>query len=156
MRIAHPDLSTANPQPSKKEGCYLEVLLLGSTTSRVELLIRHRGGLLRVDLHKGLAVLGNAGILVDSLDRAFGFAGATMYTLVRVYHEHTYVIALRGDPELVVIFLLFDIVEAIDRTNLYARPIFRSKTTQSNDVSHLSNPHKITTVSGEDVTPTQD
>ena len=59
-----------------------------------------------------------------------------MNTLIGVDHEHTDVVALFGTTVLVVKFLLLDVVEAVDRTNLNARTIFGAQTIYSNNVSH--------------------
>jgi hypothetical protein len=110
--------------------------LFGGTTSRVEIRLAHRGGLLSVESNELLEILGHTGILKDRLNWALSLTRTTMDTLIRINHEHTGIVALRGATELVVKLFLLDVVEAVDWANLNARTILGSQTIYSNYVSH--------------------
>ena len=101
--------------------------LLGGTTQGVQLLIRKSGCLGSVYLNEFLEIIGNPSIFKDGLYGALSLASAAVYTLIGVDHEHTLIVTLGWPTELIVIFLIFDVVEAINRANLNARTIFGSQ-----------------------------
>ena len=110
--------------------------LLRRATSSVEIRVTERGGLLRVDTYEILEVLGNSGILEDSLHGTLSLTCTAVDALVWVDHEHADIVALGFLSEAVVIFLLLDVVETINWAHLYTRAIFGTQAIYSNDVSH--------------------
>ena len=113
-----------------------EGALLRGATSCVEVRLTHGSGLLSIESNEVLKVIWNSRILKDRLNWALSFTSTAMNTLIWVNHEHTDVVTLLGTTVLVVIFLLLDVVEAVDRTNLNAGTIFGAQTIYSNNVSH--------------------
>ena len=114
--------------------------LLGGAASRVELLVAHRPSLLGVDGNELLKVLRNARVLEDRLNRALSLARAAVDALVGVDHEHPDILVLCRTAEPVVILLLLDVVEAINRANLNAGAILSTQAIQSYDVRHRRDP----------------
>ena len=111
--------------------------LLGCAASGVEVRLTHRDRLLGVQRDEVFEVLWNPGILEDRLNWTLGLTSAAVNALIRVNHEHSNIVAFRLATVLVVILLLLNVVEAVDRANLNARTILGSQTIYSNNVSHV-------------------
>jgi hypothetical protein len=110
--------------------------LLGCAASSIQISLTQGSSLLSVSCNEFLEVIWNSCVFEDGLNWTLGLTGTTMNALIRVNHEHAHVIPFCSPTVLIVVLLFLDVIETIDRANLYARTILCAQTVKSNDVSH--------------------